>query len=215
MDKSLESVIKGFYHRLSTEEFSNPSIIDGYGASDKFPWAPYGWSHYATFHLLHETLANMRGDILEIGAHEGTFTTILAAFAKTCRKKVHVIDPWEGTQQGGEKQFVTWYNRMIDERHVIYNRERSQSTAALNAINKMHLCFAWIDGLHTYEACSQDIANVKNAFNGPGIIGIDDVRGEFGFNPMLMRAAREAEDDVWKHIESPDDGIFTFLVREE
>jgi len=211
----LKQAVKDLYKAHDSDQiFKCPDCIKGYGASDRFPWKPNGWSHYAMIHLLFPVLAETPGDILEIGAHEGTFTTILAEFAKTCGKKVIVIDPWNGEQQGGEKQFKTFTGRLGYNDSILVLRKTSQDKDAVELMKGSNICLAWVDGMHKYEYITQDLHNVKYGFKGPGIIGTDDIRGEFGFNAEIFQAVREAADDDWEHMEPPESGIFSFLVKE-
>jgi hypothetical protein len=51
-------------------------------------------------------------------------------------------------------------------------------------IKNKQLCFAFVDGLHTYEACLQDIQTVAHCF---GVIAVDDTT----WSPDVVRAFRE------------------------
>jgi hypothetical protein len=156
------------------------------------------------------------GDILEIGALDGAFTCVLCEFAKTSGKYVHVIDPWNGEQQGDESKyngFLQCCQEYIDDGRLFVHRMPSQSEEAREVVRGLSLCFAWVDGLHEYGACSQDITMAKTGFRGPGIIGVDDVRGPFHYQPRLWRAAQEAVDPTWRHVVSPNSFVYTYLVR--
>lgn len=215
----LKQTILDMYRKCEDPEtvLRIPECIRGRGIDDRFGWAPYGWSHYASFFMLEDALRQTEGDILEIGIHEGEFTVVLCEFAKTAGKKVYAIDPWNGLQQGGNAEHQTFLQHCqeyIDDGRLIYRRTPSQSEEAREWIKSLDLCFAWVDGLHEFQMCSQDITTVKSGFNGPGIIGIDDIRGPFHFSPLLFKAACEGADPTWKHLQSPGTFVYTFLVRE-
>src|SRR6056300_611996 len=48
------------------------------------------------------SLENTDGDILEIGAHIGLTTQIFCELAKKYNRKVIVVDPWNGQQEGNQ-----------------------------------------------------------------------------------------------------------------
>jgi len=212
----LEDAVKALY----AADYSNaeiPTCIASRGISTHFGWEPHGPLHYVTFGALWKALEGTKGDILEIGAHEGEFTVLLAEYGDECKeqKHVYVVDPWDGRQQGNEQAYQKFLKYMDSYGNWTAQRIGSEDPGAKRWIAGMNLCFAWVDGLHTYDASKQDISTAKTGFNGPGIIGLDDVRGPFHFNGPIMQAVRESEDDLWKHVESPHPFTHTFLVRDK
>jgi len=124
------------------------------------------------------------GDLVEIGAYIGQTTVRLAEVARKYHRRVIAVDPWEpGTQncEGWEYdaflQNIEPYADIVD---VVRASSLDKSTKAL--IAKRPLCFAFVDGLHTYDACLSDICTVAHA----GIIVVDDVL----WSDELMRAFR-------------------------
>ena len=220
MAESFAETILKLYKKDFPEEV--PECIQNRGISARFGWEPHGPLHYVTFPdpAMGHMLAFMGGDILEIGAHEGEFTVLLCEYAKVfdlslaAQKHVYVIDPWDGRQQGNEEVYQKFLNYMKPYHNWTALRAGSETAQAKEWIASMNLCFAWVDGLHEYNAAKADIATAKTGFKGPGIIGMDDVRGPFHFNAGLMRASEESEDDQWKHVKSPDNFTHSFLVRE-
>jgi len=118
-------------------------------------------------------LQNYQGDILEIGAHRGLTTKIFCELAKKYDRKVVVLDNWCGEQQGDEiiyqsfKKNTEKYNDLLDA-----NRVSSFSEEGKNIIQNNNFAFCWIDGLHTYEACGQDIDSCSTQ---EGILAVDDL----------------------------------------
>ncbi len=114
------------------------------------------------------------GDFLEIGCYVGETTKILAEIARKYHRRVIAVDPWEpGTQNcvGWEYnaflQKVEPYADIVD---IVRASSLNRETIAL--IKERALCFAFIDGLHTYSACLSDIQTVAHC---QGIIVVDDI----------------------------------------
>jgi len=217
MGNRLEDAVKALYETCSDPKtiLWLPEAIRGRGISERFGWEPKGWLHYCTFSFLENALAATPGDILEIGAHEGEFTVVLVDFANKHEKTVLVIDPWDGRQQGSKEVYAKFAQYMKPYNNYTALHLGSETADAKAWVADMSLCFAWVDGLHEYTASKADIATAKTGFKGPGIIGLDDVRGPWHFNQGLMRAIDESEDDQWRHVKSPDGFTHSFLVREE
>lgn len=118
------------------------------------------------------------GDILEIGCHIGLTTRIFAELAEKYDRKVVVIDPWDGRQEGNQtvyEQFVE--NTKEYEKVIVVNRMGSQEPRAIEVIKSNNFAFCWIDGLHTPFACKSDIV----ACNGQiGIQAVDDLSWSSG-----------------------------------
>ena len=117
---------------------------------------------------------NFPGDFIEIGCLSGETTKLLAEVAKKYDRKVIALDPWEtGTQncQGGEYEaFLKNIEPYKDYVDII--RASSLDEKAINLVNNRQLSFAFVDGLHTYDACLVDIQTVYHCF---GIIAVDDI----------------------------------------
>ena len=117
---------------------------------------------------------NFPGDFIEIGCFKGGTTKLLAEVAKKYNRKVIALDPWEtGTQncQGGEYEAflanIEPYKNYVD---II--RASSLDEKAIELVGKRQLSFAFVDGLHTYDACLVDIKTVSHC---DGIIAVDDI----------------------------------------
>lgn len=216
MRGSIGEAVKAFYEKYNDPDryFQNPPIIDGYGASERFPYGTQGWDSYCTIDMLFPALDAIEGSIVEIGAHEGTLTTILANWAQQVDKKVYVCDPYNGEQQGTEEAFKTFRSRMRKFKDTVYLcRAKSQSKAGKIFIESSDPCFVWVDGLHQYAPVKEDIQTSKAAFKHEGIIGVHDIRG-IPEAPQMFRACQEEQDDQWTFYPGPDTAVFGFMVRE-
>ena len=113
------------------------------------------------------------GDILEIGCHIGLTTKIFCELAKKYNRKVTIIDPWNGQQQGGDNEFKQFTKNTEPYTDILnVNRVSSLSEEGKNIIENGNYCFCWVDGLHTYEACGQDIDSCSKH----KVIAVDDIR---------------------------------------
>ena len=118
-------------------------------------------------------LQSYDGDILEIGAHAGLTTKIFCELAKKYNKKVVVLDPWNGEQQGNAKVYDSFKKNTKEYSDILEtNKVSSFSKEGKNIIQNNKFAFCWIDGLHTYEACGQDIDSCSIH---EGILAVDDL----------------------------------------
>jgi predicted O-linked N-acetylglucosamine transferase (SPINDLY family)/glycosyltransferase involved in cell wall biosynthesis len=180
---------------------------------------PFGGPHrFIEFPYLLDKIRHLDGDILEIGSHKGELCREMLKFAQTCGKKVHVIDPWSGPQQGNDNIYDNYFvPNTRDYDNLVVHRTKSQSKDALEAMSKMNICFSFVDGLHTYDALNQDIINAKKCMVRGSIIIIDDIRGVDTHNAKSLMQCTEANSnmsDGWKHVLSPNNYLHTFLVKE-
>jgi len=119
-------------------------------------------------------IQNFDGDILEIGCHIGLTTRIFAQLAKKYNRKVVVVDPWNGQQEGNQSVYEAFMHNTSEYHDIIdINRVSSFSDQGKNIIKNGSFAFCWIDGLHTYYACSQDIDSCSGQ---NGILAVDDLR---------------------------------------
>lgn len=130
-------------------------------------------------------LDNYEGDILEIGCHVGLTTSIFCEIAKEKGRKVVVIDPWNGQQEGNQTVYEKFLENTSGHEDVLeVNRLSSFSIEGKKLIKSGKFAFCWIDGLHTYHACSEDIDSCAGQ---EGILAVDDLR----WLPELMRLFEE------------------------
>jgi len=109
------------------------------------------------------------GDLVEIGCHTGGTTRELGIVAREHGRRVIAVDPWEENPPIYDDflRRTKEYGDLID---VI--RLPSQNGEAVKQIKARPLCFAFVDGLHEYEALACDIRTVAHCV---GVIAVDDV----------------------------------------
>lgn len=113
-------------------------------------------------------------DAIEIGALDGETTKVLARNFK----RVFVIDPWDGRQQGVVQKYDIWKNNTKEFKNVFHARTGSETQEARNFLNNIkdwNLGFVYVDGLHTAEAVVNDINLVFPYSNNKTKIMVDDV----------------------------------------
>lgn len=115
------------------------------------------------------------GDLAEIGLLYGDTTVILARIAKKYNKRVIGIDPFNIKGRGYENNY---YKRFLENTRpwrdlIDVIKLSSMDPKARKTLMARPLCFAYIDGWHSYEVCYSDILTVGHC---KGIIAVDDVR---------------------------------------
>lgn len=123
-------------------------------------------------------LETYEGDILEIGCHVGLTTKIFAELAKKHGRKVVVVDPWDGRQEGNQTVYEQFVENTSEYADIIeVNRMGSQEPQAVEKIKQGNFAFCWIDGLHTPYACKSDIEACTGQH---GIQAVDDLSWSSG-----------------------------------
>ena len=114
------------------------------------------------------------GDFAEIGAFKGETTAMLGQIAEKFGRRVVVVDPWEiGTQNCDGEEYEAFKANTAPISHVIdVLRLSSLSEEVKQELAQRQLSFAWVDGLHTYDACLSDILAVSHC---RGIVAVDDL----------------------------------------
>lgn len=127
------------------------------------------------------------GDLLEIGGYTGETTKLLASVAREYGRRVLVVDPWKaGTQNCCGREYPQFLKNTLPYADIVdVVRLESQHENAVSAIRGRALAFAFVDGLHTYEAAGSDVAACDHA----AIICMDDIR----WNDGLRRLFEESE----------------------
>ena len=127
------------------------------------------------------SVMNYEGDLIEIGAHLGKTTAVLAKIAKEHNRKLIVIDPWNGGTEAfdGNIQYMhgdeyeIWCENTKEYSDVIeLYRLPSQSPELPAILKEKQLCYAWVDGAHTTLALENDLELVRHC---DGVIGVDDI----------------------------------------
>lgn len=134
-------------------------------------------------------ILNFEGDILEIGCHVGLTTKIFCELAKKHNRKVITLDPWNGQQEGNQSVYEQFLENTRGYKDVLHvNRVSSFSPEGKALISSNNFAFCWIDGLHTYDACKQDIDNCSSQ---TGILAVDDLK----WLPELMILFKQKEKE--------------------
>ena len=185
---------------------------------DRYEAIP-NWDTFRTERIdivLRMIFPDVKGDILEIGAHKGRSTKIFCTIAKMYDRRVYVIDPWDGRQEGDIKAFGDFQDAIKDVGSLLTVHKRgSENPAVLSKFKKDDTKFAFIlvDGLHSYEAIRGDLTRYKDLLEPHGIICIDDWCGPYGFDVGIRQAAAECLDDNYLRIITPDSFIETYFVK--
>jgi len=127
------------------------------------------------------------GDLVEIGLGHGNTTRIFAEIARAHDRRVVAVDPFDvmGTAWGDD-YFETFLKNTEPWRDAIdLLKASSLDPETIHVIGERELCFAYVDGLHTYEACYSDILTVSHC---AGIIAVDDVHVEYSYAEPIRRA---------------------------
>lgn len=130
------------------------------------------------------------GDIVEIGLGHGNTTKIFAEIACMHGRRVVAVDPFDVLGTGwGDDYFEVFLKNTEPWRDIIDLIEASSlDPDTIRAVGKRALCFAYVDGLHTYGACLSDIMSVKHC---RGIIAVDDIHLEAKYAAAVLRAFRD------------------------
>ena len=122
--------------------------------------------------------SNYPGDLIEIGCLFGETTVILAQVARKHGRRVIAVDPWEYSPgqpyYDPDKDHYRIFCDTIAEWKDIVDivRMSSLDPRAIETIKNRLLCFAYQDGLHTYEGVIADLGTLSHC---AGIIAVDDV----------------------------------------
>lgn len=133
------------------------------------------------------------GDIIEIGLGHGRTTMIFAEIARACGRRVIGVDPFDvrtGFGDNRSEQFNIYTKNTRPWQDTIdLIKESSLVPETVATIKARELCFAYVDGLHQYEACLSDILTVGHC---NGIIAVDDILVPEGYPAGFTIACRRA-----------------------
>lgn len=124
------------------------------------------------------------GDLIEIGLLHGNTTIILAEVASRYGRRVVGVDPFDSPRY--KDYYQVFLGNTKPWRDIIdIIKLSSTDPGAIAIIKARELCFAYVDGLHEYEACYSDIRTVGHC---NGIIAVDDIHVRYKFAQGLLRA---------------------------
>lgn len=127
------------------------------------------------------------GDLVEIGVLHGTQTKIFAQIAREYGRRIIAVDPFNVKKvKYGDDYYKIFLENTLPWSDIIdVVQLSSMDPEAVRYVKERPLCFAYVDGLHTYEACYSDILTVGYC---NGIIAVDDIHVKYGFAEALRRA---------------------------
>ena len=165
--------------------------------------------------ILPIVLQHVAGDILEIGAYQGGTTKVFCRVGAEYDRVVHVIDPWDGRQQGSHSAYNAFKTYTSDFTNLTVQKAGAEDPKVLEQFKKDGLKFAFIliDGDHSYESIKSDILSYKDLLLPRGVICIDDWHGPYGFSDGIQQAARDHLDDNYKLLDAPDSFIERYFVK--
>lgn len=132
------------------------------------------------------------GDLVEIGCLYGGTTVLLAAIAREYNRRVIAVDPWIKLPFYADNPYGIFCGTIEPYKDIIDIVKLSSLTEeAITYVKNRPLCFAYVDGLHTYEAALSDMRTTAHC---AGIIAVDDIiewEGRPGSNVDIRRAFDE------------------------
>lgn len=126
------------------------------------------------------------GDMVEIGCLNGSTTVRLCQVAREHGRRVIAVDPWQvGTQNCEGQEYDRFMQATEPYRDIVdVVRKDSRDPEVTRYLKNRELAFAFVDGLHSYQACLSDIHACYHA----AVIAVDD----WTWNEGIERAIVEA-----------------------
>lgn len=167
------------------------------------------------------SIQNLNGDFLEIGAFMGGGTKKLARFANKFGKKLFVIDifdPEFDPTPNDRGEPMNWIYRKIlgpknlrevfnantkNENNIVVYNEDSRK---VNLPDDLKLCFTFVDGNHNPEYVKNDFRLAWDKTISGGVVAYHDYGGDL---PQTSQAIKELIEEKKESIEK------TFLVPEK
>lgn len=180
--------------------------------------AKAGWDTFRTERandILPIVLQCVAGDILEIGAFQGCSTNVFCTIGAEYDRVVHVVDPWDGRQQGNNGSYNKFKESTAAHTNLTVQKLGSENPKVLEKFKEDNTKFAFIliDGHHTYENVRSDLINFKDLLEPYGVICLDDWSGPYGFSDAIRRAANDFLDDNYLLLKTPDSFIERYFVK--
>lgn len=123
-------------------------------------------------------IQQMGGNIVEIGAAEGKATVALAEIAATHGRRVLVVDPYNGEQEGTAAIYSQFQQATAPYLGTVQHlRESSQTDHAVEVMRALTPSFVFVDGLHHEWAAYSDIRAAFTALPVGGYVCVDDTNG--------------------------------------
>lgn len=163
--------------------------------------------------LLPQILESVEGDILEIGAHCGTSTRMFCEIAEKFGRKVYVIDPWDGRQEGDGEVYKTFVNNTAEFKNLVVTKMGSERPEALQAVKHAKFAFIFIDGLHSYDGVASDFTRYRTLLSVRGVICVDDWTGPYDFCFQIRLGILDHMSEEYAEIHSPGSLIERYIAR--
>jgi len=152
---------------------------------------PQGFGHFGNrprLQMVAEYCAkHWPGDLVEIGVLHGTTTKLFAQIAREHDRRVIAVDPFDVKSPRYGDDYYQYFLDNIEPWKDIVDvvKLSSMSAEAIEYVKERPLCFAYVDGLHTYDACYSDILAVGHC---NGIIAVDDIHIKYNYADAIRRA---------------------------
>jgi len=140
---------------------------------------------------------HFEGDLVEIGCYCGQTTVILAKIAGAHGRRVIGVDPWEpGTQNCEGHEYGEFVKAIWAWQDIVdVLRMPSEDEKAIEYIKARDLCFAYVDGRHTYENCYSDIMATSHA----AVLVIDDLLWNSDVERAFLDGSKELNRPTIRH----------------
>jgi|RhiMethySRZTD1v2_1073278.scaffolds.fasta_scaffold07584_11 cephalosporin hydroxylase len=163
--------------------------------------------------MLPKILEMVTGDILEIGAHRGDSTRMFCEIAEKFGRKVYVIDPWDGRQEGNNDVYGEFLANTAHCKNLVVYRMGSEKPEAFEAVKDIKLAFLFIDGMHAYDAVVSDFTKFRKLLSDKAVICIDDWTGPYDFCHAIRTAVLDHMNSEFEEIQAPGSLIEKYIVR--
>jgi len=175
--------VEHLFDTLTGEELAPYTRKEHYGAYQNYPRVE-AVARYCAEHW--------EGDLVEIGCLYGSATGLFAQIAREHGRRVIAIDPFIPEPYYAPNMYNLFCAVVASWKDIIdVLKMSSLSGEAIAYVRDRPLCFAYVDGLHTYKAALSDIHTVAHC---AGIIAVDDIiewEGRPGSNVDIRRAFDE------------------------
>lgn len=143
-----------------------------------------GWFDYADIYLRMVNEASSGSHFVEVGVHQGRSAAFMVVEIANSGKLIDFdcIDPWDGRNETGYgyTNSLATFEMNMSPAVGYYTAKQEASPDAANGYNDQSLDFVWIDALHTYEHCRNDILAWLPKIRSGGYIGGHDYDKENG-----------------------------------
>ncbi len=145
--------------------------------------------------LLHSlnAVANLSGDVAEIGSWRGVTTVKLAI---NTSKTVFAIDPHPiGAFEGVEEAHDAFQDRIANISNIRYIRECSGE--AFRQCSEQHFSMIFVDAMHDFVSVNFDLNIWVSRIEPGGLLALHDVDDHPGVNMALQRALKRNDLEAW------------------